>query len=250
MASYSSVVSRRGATPSSRSNSATSSRYWRIAPAAVAGAGEQLDEPALPELVERIELDPPPRRLHRPARIPTVEPSGRKSIEEVTHGPLDAHGAGGLPIVERRAVAQREAGQERAPGERRRSLKVGRPERCRQALQFDQIDGCGRRVERDLCPPDDHTGSADRGAQRRQRTTKGTPGGLVVRLRPEHRRQLVAGERPSAGSDKGDDRERLAGVHHDGAATHGHVQGAEQPDGEGRRRADHDVTVLDDGRVP
>ncbi len=58
IASYRSVVSRSGATPSSRSNRATSSRYWWIAAPRSPGLGEEPDEPPLADLVERIELDP------------------------------------------------------------------------------------------------------------------------------------------------------------------------------------------------
>src|SRR6185295_17909625 len=91
----------------------------------VAGAGKQLDERALTELVQRIQRHPATRRLDRAACIAGGEPGGGEPSEEIAHGALDTRGARRLPVVERRAVAQGKAGQERASSEPRRCLQVG-----------------------------------------------------------------------------------------------------------------------------
>ena len=107
---------------------------------AVAGPREQLDEPPLPDLVERIELDPPPaastaparHRRHRCGRPPAVRAGPRPSAR---HG-----GACRLPVVEGRAVAKREAGQERAAGQARGRLEVRDRPGSREPLEIDEVD--------------------------------------------------------------------------------------------------------------
>ena len=61
-----------------------------------------------------------------PLASPAAESGGREPFEDVADGPLDADGAGCLPVVEGRAVAEREAGQERAPRQGGGRLEVGR----------------------------------------------------------------------------------------------------------------------------
>ena len=133
---------------------------------AIACGGQQLDEPALSEFVEWVELHPPPRRLDRAAGIASGEAGGREPFKEIADGPLHAHGAARLPIVEGRTVAEREAGQERTPRQRGRGFEVSGPGRCRHALELRQIDGGGGRIERDLSAPDGDPCVTDGGPER------------------------------------------------------------------------------------
>ena len=76
-------------------------------------------------------------------------------------------------------------------------------------------------------------GRTDRRPKRGQRPAKRAPGRLVISLRPEHRRQLVAGERAALGRDERDDRERLAGIDDDGSPATDDLERPEQADREG-----------------
>ena len=236
--SYRSVVSRRGATPSSRSNSATSERYWRMAPARSSVRGEKLDEPPLAGLVERIELDaapwrprsPRPRRHPPPERAPAGRTGRRASVRRGRREP---------PASRRRPGCH---GRRNRPGTARG--RGPRPPRgppagpMPRALEVGQIDPGARR---DRAPP----ASVDQQARARRPPTAartasaaGPPGGLVIGLRPEHRRELVARERPALAGDQRDDRQRLSGVDHDRRAADGHLEWPEQPDPERWLRRD------------
>ena len=128
----------------------------------IARLPEQLDQSPLPRFIEWIEVNSTSRRLHRPARIAAIKASRHQTIEHVADRPLDAHGTGCLPIVERRAIAEREAGQERPARQRGGPLQVDRSGRRRQPLEFSQVDGGGRLIQRHLRPPDDHPHFTDR----------------------------------------------------------------------------------------
>ncbi len=215
----------------------------------VAGAGQELDEPPLPALVERIERDPTAGGIHRAARIAGCDTCGHQPIEEVADEPLDPHRTPGLPLVELWAVADREPGQERASRERRSGDQILEPVRAGQTLEIDEIDVGGRRIEGNLCPSDRDPCLPDGGPQRRQRSSKGTPRGLVVRVRPEHRRQLVTGEGACLGGHERNDREGLPRVDADGMLRDGDLQRSEESDGEARGSS-HRVTVPERRLIP
>src|SRR4029079_13838152 len=138
--------------------------------------------------------------------------------------------------------------QERAPGDPPRSRQVG-PSRWRgEPFELRQVHAGSSRVERHPRPLDDETRVLDRGSERRQRPAKGAACGLVIGLRPEHRRELVSRKRPPFGRDERNDRERLAGVHDDRSSRHGDLQRPEDSNGERRNSVGHDVTVLEDAR--
>ena len=89
-----------------------------------------------------------------PPASPAADRAVASRSRSAADGTLDANGAAGLPIVERRAVAECEAGQERASGERGGRLEIGRPGRGRQPLELHEVDARGRRIESDLRPAD------------------------------------------------------------------------------------------------
>ena len=86
---------------------------------------------------------------------------------------------------------------------------------------------------------------ADRRPQRRQGPPERAARRLVVGLRPEHGRQLVARERPTLGGDERDDGKRLARVDDDRPPADGDLERTEEADRERRRATGHRVTVLD-----
>ena len=71
---------------------------------------------------------------------------------------------------------------------------------------------------------------AERRPQHGQRPPQRAPGGLVVRLRPEHRRQLVPGVRPPLHRQQRQDRRRLPRVDAQRLAVHVDLERAEHAD--------------------
>ena len=220
-------------------------------PDPIAGEGQQLDEPPVAELVERVELHATAGRLDGPGGVTGGGPGRRQPVEQRRDGTLDANGSAGLPIVERGAVTEREASQERASGESGGRLEIGRPGRGRQPLEPHEVDARGRRIQSDLRSADLETGRTDGRPERRQRPAQRPPGGLVVPVRPEHRGQLVPRERPALGRDERDDRQRLARIDDDRLTRHHDLERAEQADLQRHGAVDgHGVTVLDGHGIP
>ena len=99
-------------------------------------------------------------------------------------------------------------------------------------------------VELDLRPVDAQRAVADGRPQRRQRPAEGAAGRRVVGLRPEERRQLVAGVGPPSAASTREDRHGLAGVDDERRPVDEDLGRAQQADVERRRRlVAHDVTV-------
>ena len=120
----------------------------------------------MPSLIERVERHAPPRGIYGTRGISAGDSYGPQSIEQLPDRLLDTDGTGGLPVIERRAVAQGEAGEERSSRQGRGRLQVIGTGRHREPLEFREIDGHDCRVEGHLGPPDRQPGIADRGPQR------------------------------------------------------------------------------------
>ena len=170
---------------------------------------------------------------------------GRQTLEQVADDLLDAHRAGRLPVIEGRAVTKSETSEERPPGEGRRCLEILPPAARQETLQVDEIDPHSGRIKDDAGPVDPERSVVNTGAKRGQRPPQSAPGGIVVGLRPEHRGQLIACERPSLGGQKRDDRQCLPCIDDDRPTGDAHFERSKQADVERRlHRRRHRVTVL------
>ena len=130
-----------------------------------------------------------------------------------------------LPVVERGAVAEAEAGEERATVERggllerleaaRAGLVRGVPVALRrgdEATQLVDVEPDPGARERDGVPPDLEPARAERRLQRRERAAQGGPRAVGVGLRPEQPGERVTtGGAPGEG-EVGEKRRRLARV--------------------------------------
>ena len=175
----------------------------RAAP--IAGRGEQLDEPPLPELVERVErpragAPPRPPRPHRPppaARQPAGRAEPQPTVRPARRGPPASRRTSGLSRSAKparngpraRAAAASRSAARRRPRPAARSPPG--PPRVRVGVD-------GRRCARSMSNPTPPT--ADRSADSVRRSAPRA--GLVVGVRPEHRGQLVPRERPPLGGDR------------------------------------------------
>ena len=109
---------------------------------AIARTRQQVHDATLARFVERIEVHPPSGCVDGAGRITAVAPGGRQPVEQVADQSLDARPPSRLPVVEVGAVSEREAGQERAAGQRGRGLEILRAIGRREALQLQEVDPC------------------------------------------------------------------------------------------------------------
>ena len=237
-ASYSSVVSCSGGTPSSRSSNATRERYRPIAPA-------RSPERAMSSMSRRCPVSSSGssstrRRAadERACAVAVVPASRREAIEEAHRQPFHAARRGRLPVVERRAVAQGETGQKRTTDEPGGGLEVGTRSRRGQSLDLGQIDA-DPALEGDLGALDSEARVVNGGAEHRKRAAQGAARGEAVGLGPEHGGQLVACEGPRLGGHDSHDRERLSCVDGDEAVGDQHLERAEEHHAQGCRGGGH-----------
>ena len=199
----------------------------------ISGPCKELDQPSLGWLVERIELHLAPNGDHRGGKIAMRLGQRRQLLEHGSHGALRGNSACGPPVIELWAVAKGEAGQERSAGGAGGRLQPG------------QIAGVGRILEQ----PEIHVraagednrasisgqpATAQGGAEHGQRATERPSGGLVIGFRPQHRGQLIAGERPCLDREQDKDRECLAGINHDRPPIGDHLERTKDPDRQSR----------------
>ena len=167
-----------------------------------------------------------------------------QTLEQVADDLLDAHPSGRLPVVEGRAVTESETSEERPPGEGRRCLKILPAAARQETLQVDEIDPQTDWIKDDAGPVDPERGVINTGAKRGQRPPQGAPRGIVVGLRPEHRGEVITGERPSLDGQKRDDRQCLPCIDDDGPTGDAHFKRSKEADVKRRHRRRHRVTVL------
>ena len=111
----------------------------------IARAREQRHHLAPRLLVERIEVQASRGGRDRSGQVPARRRRGRQPFEDVRDRPLNRDCPGRSPVVELRAVAEREPREERALGEGGRCAQVGRRIRGRRGLEHGEIDLGGRR---------------------------------------------------------------------------------------------------------
>ena len=200
--------------------------------------------------IQRVKLDTPAGCFDRPGCVAGEAPGLRQSIEHIPRHPLDPAAPGGLPVVKSGAATQCESGEEWSARQGHRGFEVGRSIRGRQPLQLQEVDPARRWIQRDAGSIDDQSLVADRRAKGREGSPKGATGRFVVGVGPEHRRQLIAGERPSFGRHERDDCESLPRIDDDRATADLDFEGAEQPDPEQGFAATHLVTVSRPSHIP
>ena len=162
IASYRSVVSASGATPSSRSRTATPARYWRMAPARSPARASRAISWRRAGSSSGSRSSRRDAAAMRAGQVPVGLGRRRQPLEHVPDQSLDGDRARRPPVVEVRAVAEREAGQERAARQRRPpgAGPRGRPTRRRPRAPRDRR---GRRRRRGRRPSGRRRPSARRG---------------------------------------------------------------------------------------
>ena len=199
----------------------------------------------MPGFVERVEVEATGGRRDRARQVAGRQVRRGQLVQDRHHGPFDGDRPRRPPIVEFRAVAQVEAGQERAARQGRG--RGQRPPRIRagEALQLREVDPNPRGIERNASAIDeDRSGPA--AARSDDSVRRRAPFAAdCVRIGPEQRRELVPRERSPFRAEQGEDRHGLAGIHDEWGAVHQHLRRPEQPDVEAwRRLLGHGVTVL------
>ena len=236
IASYSSVVSASGATPSSRSSTPTQVRYWRIA----AARSPERASRAISRRWAPSSSGSRSTRRSAAARAAATVPVGlRDGGEPVQHrgdGPLDGDRARGTPVVELGAVAEREPGQERAAGVIGGRLEHGLIGGCRGPLELVEVHPRRRDLESDRRAVHLQPAVAERRAEHGQRPTQRTARRLVVRLRPQQGGDLLARERPALRGQQRQDRQRLARIDDERRPVDRDLERAEDADRRGRCR--------------
>ena len=170
-------------------------------------------QPDMGTLVERIEVDASSGGRRSGGHVTGRRRLDDEAVQEVGDRPLDPHRAGRPPVVELRAVAQREAGEEGAAG------KIG----GRGEVADDPPDAADRSSSTRSMVARARTMStrvrstrssvvAHGAAHHRQRPSQGAACRGVVGVGPQQGRQLVAGVRPAVGREDHEDGDRLARV--------------------------------------
>ena len=233
MASYSSVVSASGVTPSSRSRTATVARYWRIAPArspprasaAISRrrAGSSSGSSSTRRSAADIAVAVSPSASAADARRSSTWTTFRSTVTARVARQSSKSGESRIEKPARNGPRARAA----AAASDREIRASGRPLLECGDIQPDAVAGTGQGDGRAV---DVEPSVAEGRAQDRQRAPQGAASGLVVRLGPEHRRELVPGVRSTLHAEQRQDRRRLAGVDGQRLAVHADVEWAENAD--------------------
>ena len=196
----------------------------------VAARRQQLHAPDMGTLVERVEVDASSGGRRRGGHVTGRRRLDDESVQEVGDRPLDPHRPGRPPVVELRAVAQREAGEEGAAGKIGGRSEVADDPRSGRSLQLDEVDGRALTDDVDPRPIDPQQRVAHGASHHRQRPSQGAACRGVVGVGPQQGRQLVAGVRPAVGREDHEDRDRLARVDVQRRPVDEDLRCPEQPD--------------------
>ena len=191
----------------------------------IADLGQQPDQLPVGRLVERIEREPAPRTRDRLRRVARGSEGAREPVEHRGELPVHLVARELLPVVERGAVAEAEAGEERAAVERGGLLERleaagaglvrGVPVALRrrdEPTQLVDVEPDPRPRERDRVPPDLDEPGAERRLERRERPAEGGTRAVGVGLRPEQPGERVASRGAPGEGEVGEQRGRLARV--------------------------------------
>ena len=117
---------------------------------AVTACSEDIHQSNVGALVERVELDALRSRSTSSDEISGGFRSETQPIEDGGNSPFDRHRPGGSPIVELRAVAQPEAREKGAAGQRRRRGQLAEAQGSGSALEIAEVDANPRLVQTHL----------------------------------------------------------------------------------------------------
>ena len=213
----------------------------------------ELHQPDVATLVQWVQVQPPAGGLDRGRQVALGLGRRGEAIQDGQHGPFRGDRTGCSPIVEFRAVAQVEPGQERATCQARGRRQGGPVLGMGRRLHLDQVDAHPPSVEVHPRAIDDQCPIADGGSHRRQRPTKRPAGRHVIRIRPQQRGQLVTRERPGLRPKEREDGDGLAGVDGQRDAIDADLRRPEQLDLQSRDGAScpgHRVTVQTRTAIP
>ena len=220
-------------------------------PDPIAGERQQLDEPPVAELVERVQLDATAGRLDGPGGVAGgglgPSPAGRAAspTERSTRTARPACQSSNAGLS-RSAKPARNGPRARAAAASRSAGRAEAARRSSSARSTLAAVGSSATCVRPMSKPAGPT--ADRSADSVRRRAPRAASSSAVR--PEHRGQLVARERPALGRDEGDDRQRLAGIDDDRLTRHHDLERAKQADLQRHGLSGHGVTVLDGHGIP
>ena len=168
----------------------------------IADLGQQPDQLPVRRLVQRIERKPAPRTRDRLRRVARGSEGTCEPVEDRRELPVHLVTRELLPVVERGAVAEAEAGEERAAVERGRLLERleaagarlvrGVPVALRrrdEPTQLLDVEPDPRPRERDGIPPDLDEPGAEGRLERRERAAEGGTRAVGVGLGPEQTRR-------------------------------------------------------------
>ena len=231
----------------------------------VADLGQQPDQLPVRRLVERIESEPAARTRDRLRRVARGSEGAREPVEHRRELPVHLVTCELLPVVERGAVAEAEAGEERATVERGRLLEWLEAARARlvrrvpvalgrrdEPTQLVDVEPDPRPRERDGVPPDLDETRVERRLERRERPAEGGTRAVGVGLGPEKAGERVASRGATGEGEVGEQRGRLARVDVERPAVDLDQRWAEKRDAElGRRHTrDHTATDFVESREP
>ena len=191
----------------------------------IADLGQQPDQLPVGRLVERVEGEPATRTRDRLRGVARGSEGAREPVEHRGELPVHLVARELLPVVERGAVAEAEAGEERATVERGGLLErleaagAGLVRRVAVALgrrdepaQLVDVEPDPRPRERDGIPPDLDEARVERRLERRERAAEGGTRTVGVGLGPEEPGERVASGRAPGEGEVGEQRGRLARV--------------------------------------
>jgi hypothetical protein len=198
----------------------------------------------MPRFVQGIKIKPARRGGDRTGQVAGRLVGRGQSVQDTQYRPFHRDGPAGAPVIEVRAVAQVEAGEERTTGQLGSRREGAPPIGAGQSLELREVDPDTVIGERDPAAIDENGVATSRGAEGRQRPAQRAAGCRIVRVRPEQGSQLIASERAPLGTEQGQDGDRLARVDDKRQTIHQDLRRTEQTDVEARwGLGGHDVTV-------
>ena len=178
----------------------------------LAARGVELDQAPMGRLVQRVEREPAAGVLDRAHVAPArAEPLG-EPIEDRPELARERPRLERLPVVERSAVAEPEAGEEDAAVQRRGLLELGEVSRRREPPELVDVEQDAVPLERDRVARDGEPAAAERRAQRRERPAQRRARAVGRVLGPEELGERVAAVAAPLDREVGEQRGRLARV--------------------------------------
>ena len=192
------------------------------------------DQAPVRGLVERVEHEPPSRVLDRAHPVAGRRAEVGEPVEDGSQLPAERGAPEGLPIVERAAVPQPEAGEEGPAVESRRPFEHREVVAHREPPELVEVEAHISGLERDGVAGDRHPAAAERRAQRRERPPQRGAAAVGRMVRPQELRERVAIVDAALHGQVREQRRRLARVHRQRDAVREHHGWAENIDRKGR----------------